>query len=445
MQKNILATDFNTASILRYVFPTVLMMLFMSTYMIIDGIFVANLLGENALAAVNLVLPLFGVIMAVSLMFGTGGVAIIGKLMGENKYVQARAFLTTIYILGGGLGLILTILGYLFSDEIISLLGSSETLLPFVKDYFMSILPFVIAMFLQVFVQTFFVTAGKPELGFGVCLMGGLSNIALDYMLISPNWGDMGIAGAGLATGIGNAVPAIFGLIYFAVCRKGNLYFSKPIWNIKLIFQSMYNGSSEMVSNLSTAITTLLFHFMMLKIVREDGVAAISVILYVQMFQMAIYLGYSMGVAPIISYKYGEQNSKQLSTIINTSFKVIGIISIAVVALSLIFSEFAVAIFISPTSSTFDLAREGFMIFAISYLFMGINIFISSMFTALSNGKISALLSMCRTLVLTLISLIILPQFFDVIGIWIAVPVAELFAIFISIYYYKKGKETYHY
>ena len=445
MNKNILSTNFDLKSILKYVFPTILMMLFMSTYTIVDGIFVSNLVGEHALSAVNLVMPIFGIIMAVSLMLGTGGVAVIGKLMGEDNYDKARGFLTTIYIIGGALGLILTALGYLFSDAFIALLGASDVLLPYTKDYFMSILPFAFVMFLQVFVQTFFVTAGKPGLGFGICVLGGLTNIVLDYIFISPNLLNLGIAGAGFATGIGNAIPGIFGLVYFTFYKKGSLYFSKPIWNINLILQSLYNGSSEMVSNLSISITTLLFNIMMLKFVGEDGVAAISVILYVQMFQMAVYMGYSMGISPIISYKYGEKNYTQLSDVIHASFKVIGTISIIVVALSLIFSDFAISIFISPQSDTFALAKEGFLIFSISYLFMGINILISALFTALSNGKVSATLSMCRTLVFTLISLLVLPQFFDVIGIWIAVPVAELLSIFVSIYCYKKYKSIYHY
>ena len=445
MQSNILATEFNTKGVLRYVFPTILMMLFMSTYTIVDGIFVSNLVGESALSAVNLVLPLINVVMAISLMLGTGGVAVIGKLMGENQYEKARGFLTTIYIIGIGIGVTLMVVGYTFSEQIISLLGASEILLPYTRDYFMSFLPFTISLFLQVFVQTFFVTAGKPMLGFVVCLSGGVTNIILDYIFISPNILDMGITGAGMATGIGNSVPAIFGLIYFMADRQGNLHFTKPLWDIKLILNSLYNGSSEMVSNLAIAITTLLFNIMMLKIVGEDGVAAISVILYVQMFQVAIYMGYSMGVAPILSYKFGEQNHKQLADIIKSSFRVIATISVAVVALSLIFADFAIGIFISQESETFNLAKEGFMIFSIGYFFMGVNIFVSSMFTALSNGKVSATLSMCRTLVFTLASLIILPQIFDVTGIWIAVPVAELLGVFVSAYYYKKYKNIYNY
>lgn len=445
MQENILSTNFKLKSIIKYTLPTTLMLIFMSTYTIVDGIFVSNLVGENALSAVNLVVPVFGIVMAISLMFGTGGVAIVGKFMGENKYKEARGFLSTIYIIGTTLGLILTILGFIFREQFVAMLGANEVLAPYTYDYFMSILPFVVPMFLQVFVQTFFVTAGKPGLGFGVCIAGGITNMILDYVFISPNSLDLGITGAGLATGIGNAIPGIFGVIYFIFNRKGTLYFGKPLLKARLILQCMYNGSSELVSNLSSAITTLLFNFMMLKIVGPNGVAAISVILYVQMFQMAIYIGYSMGIAPVISYKYGEQNKEQLSHIVNISLKIISVFSVLVVTLSILFSDLAVSIFISRDSDAFLLAKKGFMIFSVAYLFMGINIFVSALFTALSNGKISAILSMCRTLVLTVISLIVFPILFNVTGIWIAVPIAEFIAIFLSIYFYKKYKSYYGY
>ena len=445
MDKNILAQNFTTKSILKYTLPTILMTLFMSSYMIVDGIFVSNLVGEDALSAVNVVIPALSVVLAVGMMFGTGGVAIIGRFMGQNKYEEARGFLTTLYIIGGGLGIVFTILGYVFSDTIVIALGANELLLPYAQDYFMSLLPFLVPTIFQVFVQTFFVTAGKPELGFIICVLGGFTNMVLDYILIAPHLFDLGITGAGLATGLGSSVPGLFGLLYFMFHKKGNLYFTKPLWNLKIITQSMYNGMSEMVSNLSTAITTMMFNIIMLKLVGNSGVAAISVILYIQMFQMAIYMGYSFGVAPLLSYKYGEQNHEQLEKIVKTSLKVTGIISIAVVGLSWCFADLAISVFIAPESETFVLAKQGLMIFSIAYLFMGINVFVSAMFTALSNGKVSAILAICRTLVFTVVSLILLPKAFGIIGVWIAVPVAEALTLLCSIYFYKKNKSIYHY
>ena len=445
MNDNVLSKNFSTGDILRYVCPTILMMIFMSSYTIVDGMFVSNLVGEDALSAVNLVMPIIGVLLAVGLMLGTGAVSVIGKLMGEGDYKKARGFLTTIYIIGIVLGVAFTALGFIFEDNIVAILTKDDTMIPLVRDYYRSLLPFATTMFLQVFVQTFFVTAGKPALGFIVCVMGGIINIILDYVFISPKLFDLGIAGAGLATGIGNLVPAFFGLVYFAVMRKGSLFFTKPYLKIKVILQSMYNGSSEMVSNLSIAITTMLFNVIMMNIIGKSGVAAISVILYVQMFQMAFYMGYSMGIAPVLSYKYGEQTHKQLANIVKISLYTISIISAVVVAVSLLFSEQAISIFLKKESETFFLAKEGFLIFSISYLFMGLNVFICAMFTAFSNGRVSASLSVIRTLVFTVAALLILPELFGIIGVWLAVPVAEFLALCVSLYYFIKYKKVYKY
>lgn len=282
-------------------------------------------------------------------------------------------------------------------------------------------------------------------LSFTSCLLGGLTNIILDYVLISPNVMNLGVAGAGLATGLGNCVPAIFGLVYFTFFRHGTLYFEKPIPRIKMLFQSMFNGASELVSQLSTAVTTLLFNIILLEIAGKSGVASISVILYIQMMQTAVYFGYAMGIAPIISYKYGANDTKGLRKVLNTSFKFTAIVSVLVIAFSLLFGQFAVAIFISRTSETFDMAVNGLKLFSISYLFMGINIFMSSMFTALSNGKVSAILSLTRTFIFLVGSILILPHFLLLNGVWLAVPLAELLACGLSFYYYKKRKLHYGY
>ncbi len=442
---NILAKDFNIKSLMKYVFPTILMMVFMSTYTIVDGLFVANFVGEDALAAVNMVWPTFNIVLAIGLMFATGGTAVMGRLMGEGKSYEARSFLSILYIVAIILGMILTISFLYFPDEIVRLLGVNDELYPYAMDYLITLSYFSIAFFLQVFVQSFFVLAGKPILGFGICFLGGMTNIALDYVLIAPNMIDLGIRGAGLATGIGNSVPAIFGLVYFAFCRKGTLYFEKPILKGKILFQSIFNGMSELVSQLSTAVTTLLFNMILLELVGKSGVASISVILYIQMLQTAIYFGYAIGVAPIISYKYGAGDMKGLKSVLNISFKFTAIVSILVIVFSLIFGEFAIAIFIDRTSETFAMAVNGLEIFSIAYLFMGVNVFMSAIFTALSNGKVSAILSFTRTLVFLVGSLLILPYFLDLNGVWLAVPLAELLACGLSICYFRKERLRYGY
>ncbi|MFV0440619.1 MAG: MATE family efflux transporter [Lachnospirales bacterium] len=440
---NILAKDFNVKSLIQYVLPTILMMIFMSTYSIIDGLFVANLVGEDALSAVNIVMPIANILYAIGLMFATGGTAVMGKLMGEGKSNEARSFLSILYIVAIALGLIITIIILNFPNEIVAFLGVNDELYSYAMEYLIPVSYFSIAIFLQIFAQTFFVLAGKPILGFVVCFLGGVTNIVLDYIFISPNMLNLGIAGAGLATGLGYCVPAVFALVYFTFFRKGDLYFAKPVMKINTLLQSMFNGMSELVSQLSVAVTTLLFNMILLELVGTSGVASISVILYIQMIQTAIYFGYATGVAPIISYKYGAGDIKGLEDVVNISFKFIAIVSALVIAFSLLFGDFAVGIFIKKSSDTFAMATQGLKLFSVAYLFMGVNLFMSAMFTALSNGKVSVILSFSRTFVFLIGSLLILPYFLHLNGVWLAVPLAEFLAFLLSIYLFKKGRKKY--
>ncbi len=440
-----LAKNFNMKDLLKYTLPSMFMMIFMSTYSIIDGVFVSSFVGESALAAVNLVMPLLGIVLAVGLMFSTGGNAVIAKLLGQGKQKEAQEFLTVIYIIGAVLGLLLTTFVYIFPDELLHLLNVSDNLYYLAKDYMLSLAGFLTPVFFMVFIQSFMVTAGHPMFGLLLSLAGGVTNIVLDYIFISPNLLNMGIVGAGLATGIGNAIPGVIGFFYFIFNRKCVLRFVKPKLKITTLFESMFNGSSELVGSLATSITTLMFNFILMNLVGDAGVAAISVILYIQMFQNAIYTGYTLGVSPIIAFKYGEQNYNGLHTVVKHSFKVIFIASIFVIALTLMFSHEAVGIFISRDSATFEMAKNGLLLFLPAYLFMGFNIFFSAMFTSLSNGKVSATISVLRSLVFIVLALLILPQIFNLNGVWLAVPVAEFLAILVSFYYYKKNKSHYHY
>ncbi len=440
-----LAKNFSMKELLKFTMPSMFMMIFMSTYSIIDGVFVSTFIGESALAAVNLVMPLLGIVMAVGLMFATGGNAVIAKLLGQGKQRQAQEFLTVIYIIGAILGLSLTAIVLIFPDELLSLLNVSDSLYSLSKDYMLSLAGFLTPVFFMVFIQSFMITAGKPTFGLILSLAGGITNIILDYIFISPNLLNMGITGAGLATGIGNALPGMIGFFYFLFNKKCILHFIKPKFKMKTLIQSMFNGSSELVASLATSITTLMFNFILMSIAGDAGVAAISVILYIQMFQNAIYTGYTLGVSPIIAYKYGEKNHSGLRKVIIQSFKIITVASILVIILTLLFSNEAIGIFISKDSATFEMAKAGLLLFLPAYLFMGFNIFFSAMFTSLSNGKISATISFLRSLVFIVIALLVLPQIFNLNGVWLAVPVAEFLAILVSYYLYKKNQFYYQY
>lgn len=443
MKKNILSQEFNKHSLMKYALPTIIMMVFMSTYIVVDGIFVARFINEDGLSAVNMVTPIINFVIALALMLATGANATIGKFMGEKKDNEAKELFTVIYIVGIILGIITSIIILVFSEIILNLLGINDILYSYANDYLISLSLFLPMLFFQIFTQLFFVVAGKPSLGFISCVLGGITNIILDYVFIVIF--DLGIKGAGLATGVGFTITGLIGILYFSLNKKSPLHFVKPKLDFKQLMGSLYNGMSEFVGNISMAITTLFFNIILLNIAGVAGVASISVILYIQMIQTAIYMGFSIGVSPIISYKYGQQNHEQLKKVIKISFTFIGITSLATILISVLFADKAVAIFISPESETFAMAKKGLMIFSLAYAFMGFNIFTSAMFTALSNGKVSAILSITRSLVFVIICLLVLPHILGINGVWLAIPLAELLAIFLARKYYKKNRIVYNY
>lgn len=439
---NKLGQNFSMGSMVKFTLPSIIMMIFMSLYTSVDGAFVARLISEKALGAVNIIYPIFSIVFAISLMFATGGNAIIAKKLGEGKKQEAREFFTVIYLLGFVFGIIIIAGFYLFENQILNILEAKGSIFEnYAKDYGRTLILFAPMCFMQMFAQNFFVTEGKPKLSLIVGIIGGISNMILDYVFIAKF--GFGIKGAALATGVSYCIPGLYSIYYFSRATRIGLKFVKPKWNIKEILDSMFNGSSELVNNLSLAVTTFIFNKTMLTYVGENGVAAITVILYLEFIQAALYFGFAQGVSPIISYKYGERNKEQLKVVIKNSIIFMIMSSLGIVIVSNLLSDYAISLFIDKSSIIFDITKEGFIIFSIAYLFMGTNVFLSAMFTAFGNGKISALLSFLRTFVFISSCLIILPQFFGVIGIWIAVPVAEFLAVCIGLFLFSKYKKGY--
>lgn len=446
--KHSLAQNFTSLSLFKFIFPILITLVFMSMYTSIDGAFVSRLVSEEALASVNLVYPITNVIMALALMMATGGSAVVSKYLGQQKKEKAQEFFTFIYIVGGILGIIIGIINFVFLEKILLFLGcTTETLMAYGYSYFSILNLFTPILFMQMFAQIFLLASGNVALGMVISILGGIANIIFDYVFMEIM--EIGIKGAGLATGIGYSVSGLYGIFHFTKYKNGDLAFVKLNDGISKFKQDFLkacgNGSSEMVNNIALAITTLLFNLIMLHFAGEDGVTAITVILYLQFIQAAIYFGYGQGIIPIIAYKYGEDNKKQLKFLMNFSIKFIMIMSVGVVILSYIFKNQAIGLFIEDGSPTLPIANEGFIIFTISYLFMGMNIFISSMFTAFGNGKISAFLSMLRSFVLLVGALITFPMFWGLYGVWWAVPVAEGVTFLVSIYFYKKYRGIYGY
>ena len=439
---NSIAKDFKFFSLLRFALPTMVMMIFMSLYSIVDGIFISRLLGTNALSAANIVYPVISIVFAVGIMLSTGGSALIAKKLGEGKEREARedfSFLTLVSFL---FGIAILLIGNIFIEPIVRALGSTDALLPYCVDYLSVSLLLAPAAMLQMMFQTFFVTAGKPLIGLILTISGGVANMILDYLFMGPF--NMGISGAALATGIGELIPAVIGLFYFLFTRH-SLYLTKPVFRFHVLKESCFNGSSEMVTNLSTAVVTYLFNITMLKFLGEPGVAAITIVLYGQFLFNALYMGFSMGVAPVISYNHGSQNLTLLKRIFKICIGFISISSILITVMALVSSPVIVEIFTPIGSATYDIAKTGFFLFSINYIFAGINIYSSSMFTAFSDGKVSALISFVRTFVLIVLNILLLPYLIGVNGVWLAVPAAEFMTLFLSVYFFYKKRNVYHY
>lgn len=440
---NSLAQDFRTGSLLKFTAPTVIMMVFMSMYQMVDGVFVSNFVGENALSALNITYPVPSIIIAVSVMLTTGGSAIIAKNMGEGKQREAKENFSFIILTGLLVGVLFQILGLLFLKPVIRLLGATPALFSYCYDYLLILMLSAPLAVFQMLFQNFFITAGKPHLGLSLTVLGGISNIVLDYVFIVLC--NLGVAGAALATSIGYAIPALIGLAYFTLNRRGTIYFVRPVLRMKVLLHSCANGSSEMVNNLAASITTFLFNILMLKYAGEAGVAAITIVLYAQFLMTSAFMGFSSGVAPVISYNYGRQNEQQLQNVFKICICTVAAASVAIFLIAEFAADPIIRVFTDPKSEVYHIAKHGFAIFSLSFLFTGVNIFASALFTAFSNGKVSSLLSLLRTFVFLVVCLLLMPLFLDVNGIWLAVPVAEALAFFVSVFYLVKLRKVYRY
>lgn len=422
--------------------PTICMLLFMSLYSIVDGIFVSRFIGTDALSAVNIIYPFINILIAIGTMLASGGSAIISKKLGEKKDLEAKQDFSLLIITGLTLGLIVTVISFVFFDKIIYLLGSSEELLTYCKEYLFIIAIFAPTFILSLLYQILSITSGNAHIGLILTLIGGISNMILDYIFIVPM--NMGIIGASLATSIGNLLPSILGTIYF-LNKKYSLHFVKPKFNFKTLKDSLINGSSEMVGNLSTGITTVLFNISMIKILGSNGVSALTIVLYGQFLITAVFMGFSAGISPIIGYNYGAKNKKSIRNTVKYGFGCIAISSIIMYFISVLLSKVIIGVFTPIESDVYTIAYRGFLIFSLSFLITGINIFTSAVFTAFSNGKISAILSFCRTFIFIVAGIIFLPEIIGVDGVWLAVPIAESLSMIMSLRYLNKYKDVYGY
>ena len=430
-------------SLLKFALPTMIANIFMSVYMTVDGIFVANCVNTNALSAVNIVMPYVMIVIALGTMIGTGGSAIVSAQLGEGKEKEAKQNFSFLCLTCFVACCAASVLSFLFRTPLLHLLGASDVIWDYCVDYATPLFCVAPLALVGMAFQSFFISAGKPGLGMTFSLLGGVANIFLDWLFIAHfGWETMGAA---LATGIGYSIPGIAGIIYFFFARKGTLYFIRPKWNGKVLLKTVTNGSSEMVAMLASGITTVMMNNIVMGFEGEDGVAAISILIYTMSLLTSIYIGYGLGVAPVTSYNLGAGNTDNLKKGHKISLQLLAIMSVVMYLLGLLLRDPLISIFADEGTHVYEMAQGGYMLFSISYLYMGFNMYGSSFFTALGDGKTSAMISFCRGLVLLTIALYAMSALFGITGLWLAMPTAELLGLGITIFFMIKLKGKYHY
>lgn len=438
-----LSEHFTYKKLLRFVLPSIVMMIFTSIYGVVDGLFVSNYVGKTAFAAVNLIMPFLMAISALGFMIGTGGSAIVAKTLGEGKKEQANEYFSMLVYLTLIGGIVLSALGILFSPLIARGLGADGALLTNCVLYARITLLSMPAFMLQNVFQSFFVTAEKPKLGLGVIVIAGVTNMVLDFLLVGVF--QIGLAGAAFATVTSECIGGLFPILYFARKNSSLLKLGRTHFNGQIFLCACGNGSSELMTNLSSSIVNSLYNIQLMNLAGENGVAAFGTIMYVNFIFIAIFLGYSIGSAPLVSYHYGAGNHDELKNLFQKSLRLIGIWGLMLFILAQLIARPLAAIFVGYDADLFSMTQNGFRIYCIAYLINGFNIYGSSFFTALNNGLISAAISFLRTLVFQLAAVLLLPLLLDINGIWSAVAVAELLTLGLTVTFFVRNRKKYHY
>lgn len=438
-----LSEHFTYKKLLRFTVPSIAMMIFTSIYGVVDGLFVSNIVGKTPFAAVNFIMPFLQILGTVGFMFGTGGSALISKTMGEGDDEKAKRLFSLFIYVTFACGIILAVFGIGSMRMIASLLGAQGELLENCVLYgriIMFALPFFM---LQFEFQSFFVTAEKPQLGFWMTVASGVMNMILDALFMKVfGWG---LAGAAFATAISQSLGSILALIYFFRPNTSLLRLTKTKFDGKALANACVNGSSELMSSVSMSIVGMLYNMQLMRYAGEGGVAAYGVLMYVSMIFFSVFIGYSVGTAPVIGFHYGAGHHDELKSLLKKSFVLIAIFSVAMMASSELLARPLAGIFVGYDKELMDLTLRGFAIFSFCFLLAGVPVFGSSFFTALGNGLVSAFISFLRTLVFQISAVLILPLLFGTDGIWASIVVADLMAMLITLLFIVKLKGKYHY
>lgn len=438
-----LSDHFSYSKLIKFTLPTIAMMIFTSIYGVVDGVFVSNCVGSDAFAAVNLIMPIIMILGSVGFMIGTGGSAIVSKTLGEGKKEKANEYFSMLVYLCVVSGVILSVIGIIFTGPIAVLLGAKGSIAKDCVTYGRTVFFMLTGLFLQNAFQSFLVVAEKPKLGLFVTLLAGFTNMFLDFLFVYVL--RVGVFGAALATGISQFVGSVIPIIYFAGGKNNVLKLTKCRFNKDIIIKTCINGSSEMVTNMSMSLVNILYNMQLMKYIGTNGVVAYGIIMYVGFIFVGTYMGYAVGSAPVISYHYGAGNKDELKNLFKRSLTIIIVSSVVMTLIAEIIAGYLAGIFVSYDNNLLELTTEAIRIYAVSYLISGINIFASSFFTALNNGVVSAVISFMRMFVFQIVMILFLPVVLGISGIWTAVIAAEVLSVVISVMFLVKNRKKYSY
>ncbi len=438
-----LSDHFTFKKLLRFTIPSVIMMIFTSIYGVVDGIFVSNFVGKAEFAAINFILPVCMICGSLGFMIGTGGSALVSMTLGQQNRKKANEIFSFLVYFSVIFGIALSAIGVIFLEPIIIAMGAEGDMVTNCVAYGRILIPASVAFVLQNEFQSFLVAAEKPQFGLTVTVAAGVTNIVLDALFIVVfKWG---IIGAAAATATSQFIGCIIPLIYFATNKKGVLRLGKTHFMGKELLKTCANGSSEMMVNLSMSTVNMIYNIQLMKIAGEDGVAAFGVIMYVAFIFASVFIGFSIGSAPVISYHYGAENSDELKSLAKKTISIVAILAIIMTAAAELLALPLSSIFVGYDRTLMEMTRNGFMIYSISFIFVGFNIFGSSFFTALNNGIISALISFVRTFLFQFISILTLPIILGINGVWLSVTVAELLSLVLTTYLFFRMRKHYNY
>lgn len=445
-----LSDHFDYKRLFSFTVPTVIMMVFVSIYGVVDGLFISNFVGETAFTAVNFVMPILMILWAVGFMIGSGGSALIGKNLGRGRPEKANRIFSLFIYLTIAVGFVLALALSLALRPLLSALGAEGQMLEDCLLYGKIILCALPAQMLQFEFQNFFVTAEKPKLGLWFTVSSGVTNIVLDALLVAVL--PFGIVGAALATGISQVVGGVLPLVYFVSPKNTSLLrLGKTTFDTKSILKACGNGSSEFLSNVSMSVVSILYNLQLMKYAGEPGVAAYGVLMYLNFTFLSCFIGYAVGIAPVVSYNYGARDCKELKNVLQKSLTIIGAASVVMLVLALALAVPISALFVGYNASLCEMTIRGFLIFSFGFLFAGVSIFASTFFTALNNGVVSAVISFLRTLVFQVAAVLLLPILFEKLGgdpldgIWLSIVVAEVVAAVVSILCLLANRKRYGY